>query len=205
MNNVHQENGYPYADISIECPSRSDRLTAFFRIFCAIPILLLLCLLVGMKTGKGTAIGGGIVFLPTLLMILFRNRYPKVWFEWSCYLTKYSTRVFSYLFLLRDEYPSVDEEQAVKLELRYPDVTTELHRGMPLVKWFLAIPHYIVLVFLFVGAIVATLIAWFSILFTGRYPAKQHAFVVAVFRWGLRVNAYAFLLLTDKYPPFKLF
>jgi len=203
METGRKEPVYPYADISIPCPASSDRLTAFFRIFCAIPICILFSVIVGFHAGKGAVIGGGFLFLPAMLAILFRNKYPKVWFDWNYYLSKFAARIFSYVFLLRDEYPSLDDEQFVKLELRYPDVQTELHRGMPLVKWFLAIPHYIVLAFLFVAAIVVTILAWFSILFTGKYPAGMHEFVVGVFRWGLRVNAYAFLLLTDKYPPFK--
>jgi hypothetical protein len=153
---------------------------------------------------KGAVIGGGALFLPTLLMLLFRYKYPRVWFEWSYYLSKFSARIFSYLFLLRDEYPSTEDEQFVRLYLRYPEVRSELHRGMPLVKWFLAIPHYIVLSFLLVAVAVVTVIAWFSILFTGKYPRGMHTFVVDVLRWGLRVNAYAFLLLTDRYPPFRL-
>jgi len=204
MENAQKNPVYPYADLSIECPSKSDRVTAFFRIFCGIPVLFLFLLLVGCNTGKGAAIGGGIVFLPAMLTILFRNKYPKAWFEWNCYLSKFAARIFSYLLLLRDEYPSTDDEQFVKLDLRYPDVSAELHRGLPLFKWFLAIPHYIVLAFLFIAVIIVTIIAWFAILFTGKYPPSMHEFVVAVFRWSLRVNAYAFFLVTDKYPPFKL-
>jgi hypothetical protein len=195
---------YPYAVLSIPCPSSSNRLTAFFRIFCAIPILIIVVLLVGCNAGKGAVIGGGFLFFPIMLVILFKKIYPKVWFDWIYYLSKFSARVFSYLFLLRDEYPSIEDDQCVKLELRYPNVTTELHRGMPIIKWFLAIPHYIVLACLFVAVIFATILAWFSILFSGKYPVTIHEFVVAVFRWCLRVNAYAFLLLTDEYPPFKL-
>jgi uncharacterized membrane protein len=205
QNPNQSQSSYPYADLTIECPSRSDRLTAFFRIFCAIPICILLALIVGFASEEGAAvIGGGLLFLPLLLSILFRNKYPKAWFDWIFYLSKFAARVCSYIFLLRHEYPSIEDDQSVKLELRYPNVREELHRGMPLVKWFLAIPHYFVLLFLLIAVLFVSIFAWFAILFTGRYPAGPHSFVVGVFRWGLRVNAYAFLLLTDKYPPFTL-
>ena len=205
VQNPNQTQGaYPYADLAVECPAKSDRLTVFFRIFCAIPICILLSLVVGTATNKGVVIGGGFLFLPLLLAIVFRNKYPRAWFDWILYLSKFGTRVCSYIFLLRDEYPAIEDEQAVRLGLRYPNVHEELHRGMPLVKWFLAIPHYFILLFLFIAVLFVTTVAWFAILFAGRYPAGLHAFVVGVFRWGLRVNAYALLLLTDKYPPFSL-
>ncbi len=137
-------------------------------------------------------------------MLLFRQKYPRWWFDWNVALIKFSTRVEAYLALLRDEYPSTDEDQAVHIEIPYPDAKNELNRWLPLVKWFLAIPHYIVLFFLGIAAIVSIVIAWFAILFTGRYPKSLFDFVVGVFRWGLRVAAYAFLLTTDRYPPFAL-
>ena len=142
--------------------------------------------------------------LPTLLLILFRQKYPRWWFDWNLALARFTARVAAYLALLTDVYPSTDEEQAVHLEIRYPDVKAELNRWLPLVKWFLAIPHYIVLWFLDIAAVVIIIIAWFAILFTGRYPRDLFDFVVGVFRWHLRVLAYAFLLTTDRYPPFRL-
>ncbi len=96
------------------------------------------------------------------------------------------------------------EEQSVHLEIDYPDVERDLNRWMPLVKWFLAIPHYIVLIVLGVIAVFAIIIAWFAILFTGRYPRALFDYVVGVGRWGLRVQAYVSLLVTDRYPPFSL-
>ena len=167
-------------------------------------ILFVFTLIIGVTIGKGFMIGGGFLFLPIAIMILFRNKYPKAWFDWVYYLLKLDTRIFSYLFLLRDEYPAIEEEQEVKLTLKYPDVAKELQRGMPLIKWFLAIPHYIILMVLFSAVFIATIIAWFSIIFTEKYPPKIHQFVVGVLRWCLRVTAYAFLLVTDKYPPFRL-
>ncbi|MFH1775567.1 MAG: DUF4389 domain-containing protein [Chloroflexota bacterium] len=147
---------------------------------------------------------GGLLFLPLVLMILFRKKYPRWWFDWNLALTKFSTRVTVYFMLLRDEYPSTDEEQAVHIEIPYPDTEEELMRGMPLVKWFLAIPHYIVLYFLYIAVCVVSVIAWFAILFVGRYPKDLFDFVVGVLQWSLRVSAYAVLLTTDRYPPFRL-
>ncbi|MFC1894258.1 DUF4389 domain-containing protein, partial [Chloroflexota bacterium] len=137
-------------------------------------------------------------------MILFRQKYPKWWFDWNVALTKFSTRVGAYMGLLTDVYPSTDEEQAVHIEIPYPDVKNELNRWLPLVKWFLAIPHYIVLFFLYIAAVVCVVIAWFAILFTGRYPRGLFDFVVGVTRWSLRVDAYVLLLVIDRYPPFAL-
>ncbi len=198
------KNNYPYADLVIPCPEKSNRLTAFFRIICVIPVLILFSLVLGIVIGKGFVVGGGLLFIPLVIIILFRNKYPKAWFDWILYLLKFQTRICAYLFLLRDEYPAVEDEQKVNLSLKYPDAEKELHPAMPLVKWFLAIPHYVVLFVLFCVVIVITIIAWLSILFTGKYPQKMHQFVVGVFRWCLRVLAYAFLLVTDKYPPFRL-
>jgi len=203
---------YPVT-LAIDYPDRMlNRLTSFFRIFVAIPILIIVGLLgsgvytlgVHSEFSRTCLTAGGLLFLPLVLMILFRNKYPKWWFDWNLALTKFSYRVASYILLLRDEYPSTDEEQAVHLGLIYPNVQTELGRGWPLIKWFLAIPHYIVLFFLFIAMVVMWIVAWFAILFTGRYPKGIFEFSVGVLRWVLRVSAYAFLLITDKYPAFSL-
>lgn len=207
MQNVNEQNtstSFPYAKLSIPCSPASDRLTAFFRVFWAVPIVVILVLLSGLHSKDAHVVAPGILFLPTLFVILFRRKYPKWWFDWNYALTKFSIRVMAYLLLLRDEYPAIEEDQSVNVELLYPDASRDLSRGMPLVKWFLAIPHILILAFLFAAVVLVTIAAWFAILFTGKYPPRIHKFVVSVARWGLRVNAYAFLLITDEYPPFKL-
>jgi hypothetical protein len=194
--------------LEVEYPDRElDWLTTFVRPFMVIPIAIVLSLLSGPAAHAGaddfSLAAGGIVWLPTVLMLTFRRKYPRWWFDWNLQLTRFSTRVASYLALLTDEYPSTDDEQAVYLTIPYPDAR-ELNRWLPLVKWLLAIPHYIVLAFLAVAAVFCVIIAWFAILLTGRYPPALFGFVVGVFRWWLRVAAYAFLLTTDRYPPFRL-
>ena len=207
------------ATLEIDYPDRElNRLSSFFRPLTFIPIAIVLTLISGPTTfgqpsreavESGHVIllsvgSGGILFLPTALMLVFRRKYPEWWFDWNLALSGFAARCMAYLALLRDEYPSTDEEQAVHLALRYPDAVNELNRWLPLVKWLLAIPHYVVLGFLAVGAVVAVIIAWIAILLTGRYPRALFDFVTGVLRWGLRVSAYAFLLLTDQYPPFSL-
>lgn len=208
---------YPVS-LSIDYPDRNlDRLTSFFRFPIFLPIFFILILITSGGYGGNGANGwsgadgwsyagatAGLVVLPLILKLLFRKKYPKWWFDWNVALTKFSARVSAYIALLRDEYPSTDEDQSVHIDIPYPDAQKDLQRGMPLVKWFLAIPHLIVLAFLYVAVIVVVVIAWFAILFTGRYPRDLFNFVVGVFRWSLRVAAYAFLLTTDNYPPFRL-
>jgi hypothetical protein len=204
---------YP-VEFSVAYPDRDlNRATTFFRIFAAIPIVIVLAAVdggtsysshVGHETQNfAFGAGGTLVFAP-LLMILFRQKYPRWWFDWNLQLMRFSSRVGVYLALMDDTYPSTDEEQSVRLDLPYPDAQQGLTRWMPLVKWFLAIPHYIVLLFLSIAAFVCVVIAWFAILFTGRYPRGLFDFVEGVFRWWTRVVAYAFVLVTDEYPPFSL-
>jgi hypothetical protein len=147
---------------------------------------------------------GGLLFFGPLLMILFRQKYPRWWFDWNLELQRFTNRVGIYLALMDDRYPATDQQQAVHLDYVYPDAARDLNRWLPLVKWLLAIPHYIVLFFLWIAAIVVVIIAWFAILFTGRYPRGMFDFVQGVIRWGARVVAYAFVLVTDRYPPFSL-
>jgi hypothetical protein len=191
----------PYAArLTIDYPDRDlDRLSSALRIFYIIPIGIVIGFLT--TTDAGWA---GVIFLPAMLMILFRQKYPAWWFDFNLQLSRFSTRVGAYLALMSDTYPSTDEEQYVHLELDRPDVERDLNRWLPLVKWFLAIPHFFVLLFLSLGAFFAAIGAWFAILFTGRYPRAIFDYIEGVMRWWLRVEAYAFLLITDEYPPFSL-
>jgi hypothetical protein len=196
---------YP-VQLSVDYPDRDlNRLTTGFRIFTAIPILIVAVLLTGGGWHWTMAAGaGGIVFLPTLLMVLFRQKYPRWWFDWNLELLRFTNRIAVYLALMDDRYPSTDEKQSLTLELTYPDATRDLNRWLPLVKWLLAIPHYIVLIFLWIASFFLVIFAWFAILFTGRYPRGLFHFVEGVIRWENRVVAYAFVLVTDQYPPFRL-
>jgi len=204
---------YPVT-FSVDYPDRKlNRVSTAFRIFAAIPILILAATLSGGPEHFGStghpwaAVGGfagGLLFLPPLLMILFRQKYPRWWFDWNLQLLRFTNRINIYLSLMDDRYPSTDDQQSVHLDFPYPDAKVDLDRGMPLVKWLLAIPHYVVLLFLHIGAVFAVIFAWFAILFTGRYPRGVFDFVEGLYRWDNRVLGYAILLVTDKYPPFRL-
>jgi uncharacterized protein DUF4389 len=198
---------------SVDYPDRPlNRLTTGFRLIVAIPILIVLTSVSGgtWLTSSGSnrnvviTAAGGLLFFGPLLMILFRRKYPRWWFDWNRELLRFTNRVVAYLVLMDDRYPSTDEEQAVHLEVAYPDARATLNRWLPLVKWLLAIPHYIVLVFLDIAGVVVVVVAWFAILFTGRYPRGLFDFVQGVIRWHNRVVAYAVILATDEYPPFQL-
>ena len=210
------------ARLEIDYPEKLDRLTTFFRIIWIIPIAIILGFVSGagetvtqtvilneagevVRTTRDTV--GGLasgLFAATALMIIFRQRYPRWWFDFVRELTRFEARFGAYLFLLTDQYPSTVDEQSVHLEIDYPDVKSDLNRWMPLVKWLLAVPHYIVLFFLAIAALFAAICAWFAILATGQYPRALFDFIVGVGRWGLRVDAYVNLLVTDRYPPFSL-
>jgi hypothetical protein len=211
---ANKQTAYP-ANLNIDYPQKLDRLTTFFRLLWAIPVIILISILTA--TGSegfhhtahnATAHWGGSIssglLIATALMILFRQRYPRWWFNFVLELNRFSARVGAYVFLLTDQYPSTEDTQTVHLDINYPNAQKDLNRWLPLVKWFLAIPHYICLAVLALGVVGATIIAWFAILFTGQYPRSLFDFVVGVGRWGLRVDAYAFLLTTDEYPPFSL-
>jgi hypothetical protein len=201
---------YPLT-FDVDYPDRPlNRMSNAFRLVMLVPIAIVLAALtaLGASASDGGSTGlvavAGLVFVPPLLMIVFRGKYPRWWFDWNVELVRFTNRVYAYGALLSDRYPSTDEEQYVKLEVEYPDAREDLSRWMPLVKWFLAIPHYVVLAVLSIGVVFAVVAAWFSILFTGRYPRSLFDYVVGVMRWNNRVNAYAFMLATDKYPPFRL-
>jgi hypothetical protein len=203
---------YP-VQFGVEYPDRSlNRLTTALRIFTVIPIAIVLNTIGGVSgqwwggdEARTIAISGsGLLFVPPLLMILFRQKYPRWWFDWNLELLRFTNRVGVYFALMDDRYPSTDERQGVRLDFPYPDARGDLNRWLPLVKWLLAIPHYIVLALLYLGVIVVVIAAWFAILFTGRYPQGIFDFVEGVIRWHNRVTGYAFILVTDRYPPFRL-
>ena len=205
---------YPVS-LEIDYPKQLSRETTFFRLLLALPILVVLAVLTGGNSKEVMDVAGqevrvtsagitGSLFAAVGLMIIFRQRYPKWWYNFLLELQRFSTRVGAYLLLLTDKYPSTEDQQSVHLEIKYPDVKKDLNRWLPLVKWFLAIPHYFVLFFLVLAAFVVTIIAWVMIMITGEYPKNLFDFVVGVTRWSLRVQAYAFLLTTDEYPPFSL-
>ena len=203
------EPAYPVR-FSVEYPDRElNRATTAFRLIFAIPILIVAASIGSLAPGEhgawrfagGT---GGVLFLAPLLMILFRQKYARWWFDWNLELLRFSNRIGVYLALMDDRYPSTDERQGVSLDFPYPDAKQGLNRWLPLVKWLLAIPHYIVLAFLWIAVLVSVVIAWFAILFTRRYPRGLFNFVLGVFRWTNRVVGYAFILVTDEYPPFRL-
>jgi len=203
--------GHPL-QFDVEYPERDlDRVSSAFRIFTVIPIAIVLAAL-GTVTFNSSSedytgvvvTGGGLLFLPPLLMLLFRHKYPRWWFDWNREFLRFANRVYAYGLLLNDQYPSTDEQQYVRLEVEYPDARNDLNRWLPLVKWFLAIPHYVVLFFLWIGVVCVVIVAWFAILFTGRFPRGWFDYVVGVMRWGNRVIAYSLILVTDEYPPFRL-
>src|SRR5215204_573814 len=206
------QTAYPVR-FAVEYPDRPlNRLTTFFRVFVAIPILIVLGTVSGETwewssdngASAGSASAGGLLFLAPLLMIVFRQKYPRWWFDWNLELQRFGNRVIVYLGLMDDRYPSTDEHQSVQLDYDYPDAARDLNRWMPLFKWFLAIPHYFVLIALNIAAFAVIVAAWFAILFTARYPRSIFEFVEGVMRWDNRVAGYAFTLVTDEYPPFRL-
>ena len=202
------------ARLEVDYPDQLNRLTSFLRAIWIIPIGVI----AGLVSTAGSVVTvaeageivertggiGGSLALATALLILFRRQYPRWWFEFVRELFRFQGRVGAYAALLTDRYPSTVDEQAVHLDIDYPDVERDLNRWLPLVKWFLAIPHVVVLLFLGILSLLAVIAAWFAILLTGRYPRGLFDFVVGVWRWALRVTAYAFLLVTDRYPPFSL-
>jgi hypothetical protein len=199
----------PQGTLSIDYPDRLlNRVSTAFRIFAVIPIAIVLGTVMGgsATAGNRTIViaGGGLLFAPPLLMIVFRQRYPRWWLDWNVELMRFATRVTAYVALMDDRYPSTEDEQSVHLDVPRPDAERDLNRWLPLVKWLLAIPHYIVLFFLDIAGFFVVVFAWFAILFTGRYPRGAFTFVEGVMRWHLRVVAYAIVLVTDVYPPFSM-
>jgi hypothetical protein len=201
---------YP-VQYTVDYPDHAlNRLTTALRVFTAIPIVVVLAAIAASSGGFDSgaagagAAGASVLFLPVLLMIVFRQKYPRWWYDWNLELMRFTNRVGVYLGLMDDRYPSTDDAQSVHLDFPYPDAERDLNRWLPLVKWLLALPHYIVLAFLWLGALLVVIVAWFAILFTGRFPRALFDYMVGVGRWQNRVNAYAFALVTDRYPPFRL-
>lgn len=197
---------YPVS-FSVEYPEKLNRLKTFFRLVLIIPIFIVFLLLIdiNLNVEKANIVFGpvGFLFLAPLVMILFRRKYPRWWFNWNLELFRFTYRIHCYFFLLRDEYPSTDEQQAVSLNIKYPNAK-QLNRFLPLVKWILVIPHMIILMLLTFVALIVWILAWFAILFTGRYPRVFFDFLIGYLRWMARVVCYAFILTTDEYPPFSL-
>jgi hypothetical protein len=199
-------------EFDVDYPDRPlDRVSTFLRLLFVIPILVVLAALGGPAFGGGggdwlffVGLASGMLVIPPMLTIVFREKYPRWWFDFNLAFLRFDNRVMSYLLLLRDEYPSTDAEQSVHLDVPYPDVPSELSRWKPLVKWFLAIPHYAALLVLDIAVVLGAVVAWLAILFTGRYPRRLFDFTVGVMRWHNRVVGYAFALATDDYPPFRL-
>ena len=212
MESTSQTSGEPDYPVrfSVEYPDRElNRGTTAFRLIIAIPILIVAASIGSLAPSEHGAwrlvgVTGGVLFLSPLLMIVFRQKYPRWWFDWNLELLRFSNRIGVYLALMDDRYPSTDDGQSVALDFPYPDAKQDLNRWLPLVKWLLAIPHYIVLAFLWIAAVISVVIAWFVILFTGRYPRGPFDFVLGVLRWTNRVVGYAFILVTDEFPPFRL-
>jgi hypothetical protein len=202
---------YP-VQFSVQYPDRPlNRVTTAFRVLMVIPIAFVLAAVAhggwaGDTGGSSNAAAGagGLLVLGPLLMIVFRQKYPRWWFDWNLELARFISRVGVYLALMDDRYPSTDDHQSVRLDIQYPDATRDLNRWLPLVKWLMAIPHLVVLAFLYIATVAMVVVAWFAILFTGRYPRGIFDFVQGVIRWNNRVVAYALLMVTDRYPPFSL-
>jgi hypothetical protein len=207
------DDDYPVR-VAVDYPDRQlNRVSTAFRIFAVIPIAIVAASIGGWSgeyghPGAGTTrvvvSGTGVLFLPPLLMILFRQKYPRWWFDWNLELLRFTTRIGVYVALMDDRYPSTDDQQSVHLDLPYPDALNGLNRWLPLIKWLMAIPHWILLGLLYVAVFFAVIVAWFAILFTGRYPRAIFDFVEGVIRWQNRVVGYAVVLVTDRYPPFSL-
>ena len=203
----------PVADypvrFEVDYPERLGRVSTVFRIILYIPIAIFLALVggqafsygdVGDATSTGLAGGGGIV-LAIWATVIVRQYVPRWLFDFQVALMRFQARAYGYLALLTDRFPAFEGEYPISFDVRYPD---KLNRWKVAIwKIITSIPHIIILIFLYVAAFVVVVIAWFAILFTGRYPQGLHTFVAGVFRWSLRVQAYIFSL-TDEYPPFSL-
>ena len=191
--------------IQVELEDR-NRLTAFFRLIIVLPVAIYSSAFAidSMSTDTWGYSLGGLIVLPTFLALVFRGIYPSYALAFNHALISLETRVNAYALLLTDDYPSIEENDIVKITLPEVGNGSQLSRVMPLVKWFLAIPLYVMGIIYLVYGIFLTLFAWFSILFTGKYPVWSADAMVGILAFYNRVYGYAFILVTDEYPSFSL-
>lgn len=182
-----------------------NRMSALFRIILVVPMAIFVASFAptDLSTSNSNYLSVGFLILPTALAIVVRQIYPTYLLAFNEALLSLQTRVDAYLLLLTDEYPSIEENDVVSVT--FPEVDAKaLNRWLPLIKWFLAIPLYVVGVFYIVYLSLLTIAGWFSVLFTGNYPEKCAEGVVGTIAYWNRVIGYAFLMLTDEYPSFSL-
>lgn len=189
-------------EIHVDLDNR-DKNTALFRIFLVVPVLIFLS---SFSSFTDDAIGylGGFFVLPVVLTLLFRNVYPSYVLAFNKALLELSNRINAYLLLLTDEYPSIEANQ--KVRLIYPEIEggKKLSPWMPLVKWFLAIPLFLLGVIYAIYALALTLVAWITVISKGYYPEDKAEEVIKVIAYWNRLYGYALLLVTDEYPSFSL-
>jgi len=189
-------------DVSL---TERNRLTAFFRLILVVPAFIFISSFAPTASfsDDGSAILAGLLALPAALAIVVRQVYPSYVLAFNEAVLSLQTRVDAYLLLLSDQYPSIEENDVVSVT--FPEVDAkQLNRWLPLVKWLLALPLYLVGIVYFIYAALLTLLGWFSILFTGNYPEVCAEGVVGTIAYWNRVAGYAFLLVTDEYPTFSL-
>ena len=189
-------------EIHVELDNR-DKSTALFRLFLAVPVLIFLSSFSEFADDLPGVIGGLLV-LPVVLSMLFRNVYPSYVLAFNKALLELSNRVNAYVLVLTDEYPSIEANQ--KVRLIYPEIDggKKLSPWMPLVKWFLAIPLFLLGIIYAIYAFALTLISWFSVITKGFYPEDKAEEVIKVIAYWNRLYGYALLLVTDEYPSFSL-
>jgi hypothetical protein len=189
-------------EIHVDLDNR-DKNTALFRVFLAFPVLIFLSSFSEFADNLPGVIGGFLV-LPVVLSLLFRNVYPSYVLAFNKALLELSNRINAYLLLLTDEYPSIEANQ--KVRLIYPEIEggKKLTPWMPLVKWFLAIPLFLLGVIYAIYALALTLVAWITVISKGYYPEEKAEEVIKVIAYWNRLYGYALLLVTDEYPSFSL-
>jgi hypothetical protein len=191
--------------IQVELEDR-NRVTAFFRLVIVMPVAIYVSAFAidSISTDTWGYSLGGLIFLPTLLALVFRGIYPSYALAFNHALISLETRVNAYALLLTDDYPSIEENDIVKITLPEVGEGSQLNRYLPLIKWFLAIPLYVMAIIYLVYGLFLTLFAWLSILFSGKYPVWCADAMVGILAFYNRVYGYAFILVTDEYPSFSL-